>query len=104
TRLTLCRLGVDVATTLGINYNRLILLVNALIAVAVGVVAAVIGNLPFLGLIVPNIISMLRGDDLRSNLPWVCVMGMGTIMLCDILSRVIIIDRKSTRLNSSHVK
>lgn len=89
-RLTLAGLGEDVATTLGVNYNRLILFVNALIAVAVGVVAAVIGNLPFLGLIVPNIISMLRGDDLRSNLPWVCVLGMGTIMLCDILSRIII--------------
>jgi len=72
-RLTLAGLGEDVATTLGVNYNRLILLANALIAVAVGIVAAVIGNIPFLGLIVPNIISMIRGDDLRSNLPWVCI-------------------------------
>lgn len=89
-RLTLAGLGEDVATALGVNYKRLILLANLLIAVAVGIVASVIGNLPFLGLIVPNIISMIRGDDLRSNLPWVCVMGMGTIMLCDIISRVII--------------
>lgn len=89
-RLTLAGLGEDVATSLGVNYNRLILLANALIAVAVGIVAAVIGNLPFLGLIVPNIVSMFRGDDLRSNLPWVCVIGMGTITLCDILSRTII--------------
>lgn len=89
-RLTLAGLGEDIAKTLGVNYNRIILLANALVAVAVGIVAAVIGNLPFLGLIVPNIVSMFRGDDLKSNLPWVCVMGMGTIMLCDILSRVII--------------
>src|SRR5690606_13648359 len=46
-RLTLAGLGEDVATTLGVNYNRLILLANALIAVAVGIVAAVIGNIPF---------------------------------------------------------
>jgi len=89
-RLTLAGLGEDVATNLGVNYNRLILLANALVAVAVGIVAAVIGNLPFLGLIVPNIVSMFRGDDLRSNLPWVCVIGMGTITLCDIISRTII--------------
>ncbi|WP_404457622.1 ABC transporter permease [Oceanobacillus kapialis] len=89
-RLTLAGLGEDVATTLGVNYNTLILLANGLIAVAVGIVAAVIGNLPFLGLIVPNIISMIRGDDLRSNLPWVCLVGMGTIMVCDIISRTII--------------
>lgn len=89
-KLTIAGLGEDVATNLGVNYNRLILLANALIAVAVGIVAAVIGNLPFLGLIVPNIVSMFRGDDLRSNLPWVCVIGMGTITLCDIISRTII--------------
>ncbi|NMM53633.1 iron chelate uptake ABC transporter family permease subunit [Paenibacillus aquistagni] len=89
-RLTLAGLGEDVATNLGVNYNRIILLANGLIAVAVGIVAAVIGNLPFLGLIVPNIVSMFRGDDLRSNLPWVCVIGMSTITLCDIISRTII--------------
>jgi len=89
-RLTLAGLGEDVATALGVNYSRLILLANALVATAVGIVAAVIGNIPFLGLIVPNIVSMVRGDDLRSNLPWVCVIGMGTITLCDIISRVII--------------
>lgn len=89
-RLTLAGLGEDVATSLGVNYNRIILFGTALISLAVGIVAAVIGNLPFLGLIVPNIVSLFRGDDLRSNLPWVCVLGMGTIMICDILSRIII--------------
>ncbi|WP_445744926.1 ABC transporter permease [Paenibacillus sp. FSL M7-0656] len=89
-RLTLAGLGEDVATSLGVNYDRIILLGTALISLVVGIVAAVIGNLPFLGLIVPNIVSMFRGDDLRSNLPWVCLLGMGSIIVCDILSRVII--------------
>lgn len=89
-RLTLAGLGEDVATSLGVNYNRIVLIGTALISFAVGIVAAVIGNLPFLGLIVPNIVSMYRGDDLRSNLPWVCVLGMGIITLCDIISRTII--------------
>lgn len=89
-RLTLAGLGEDVATNLGVNYNRIVIIGTGLISVAVGIVAAVIGNLPFLGLIVPNIVSMIRGDDLRSNLPWVCVLGMGTITVCDIISRTII--------------
>lgn len=89
-RLTLAGLGEDIATSLGVNYNRIVLLGTALISFAVGIVTAVIGNLPFLGLIVPNVISMYRGDDLRSNLPWVCLLGMGTITLCDIISRTII--------------
>lgn len=89
-RLTLAGLGEDIATSLGLNYNRIVLLGTGLISLAVGIVAAVIGNLPFLGLIVPNIVSMYRGDNLRGNLPWVCLLGMGTITICDIISRTII--------------
>ena len=89
-RFTLAGLGEDVAISLGVNYNKIILLGTGLIAVAIGIVTAVIGNLPFLGLIVPNVVSMYRGDHLRSNLPWVCVLGMGIITLCDIISRTII--------------
>ncbi|WP_371816148.1 ABC transporter permease [Exiguobacterium sp. s150] len=89
-RLTLAGLGEDVATSLGVNYNQLMMVATGLIALSVGVVATVIGNLPFLGLIVPNLVSMFRGDDLRSNLPWVCVVGMGAILVSDLISRTII--------------
>jgi len=89
-RLTLAGLGEDIATSLGANYNQIVILGTGLISLAVGIVAAVIGSLPFLGLIVPNIVSLYRGDDLRGNLPWVCVLGMGSITLCDIISRAII--------------
>ena len=89
-KLTLAGLGEDVATNLGVNYNKIVILGAALISFSVGIVTAVIGNLPFLGLIVPNLVSMYRGDNLRGNLPWVCVLGMGTIMICDIISRTII--------------
>ena len=33
---------------------------------------------------------MLRGDDLRSNLPWVCVLGIATVAVCDLIGRLII--------------
>lgn len=89
-KLTLAGLGQDMTTSLGLNYNNIVLLGTGLISFAVGIVAAVIGNLPFLGLIVPNIVCMYRGDDLRGNLPWVCVIGMATILVCDIISRTII--------------
>ena len=89
-KLTLAGLGQDVATSLGVNYNKIVIIGTGLISFTVGIVTAVIGNLPFLGLIVPNIVSMYRGDNLRSNLPWVCVLGMGVITLCDIISRIII--------------
>lgn len=89
-RLTVAGLGESVTTSLGLNYQSIILIGTALVSISVGLVAAVIGNLPFLGLIVPNIVSRFRGDHLRQNLPWVAVVGMGTILVADILSRVLI--------------
>ncbi|OFQ58368.1 ABC transporter permease [Corynebacterium sp. HMSC074H12] len=89
-KLTVAGLGEDIATNIGLNYKRMILLGTGLIAVATGVVTVVVGSLPFLGLIVPNVVSMLRGDDLRSNLPWVCLLGIATVTLCDLIGRTII--------------
>lgn len=89
-RLTVAGLGEDIATNVGLNYNRIVLLGTGLIAIATGVVTVVVGNLPFLGLIVPNIVSLFRGDDLRSNLPWVCLLGIAIVTICDIISRTII--------------
>ncbi|MBP3089196.1 ABC transporter permease [Corynebacterium sp. sy017] len=89
-RLTIAGLGEDVATNVGLNYNRIVIIATGLIAIATGVVTVVVGSLPFLGLIVPNIVSMWRGDDVRSNLPWVCLAGIALITTCDLLARTII--------------
>ena len=89
-RLTVAGLGEDIATNVGVNYQRVVLLGTGLVAIATGVVTVVVGNLPFLGLIVPNVVSMIRGDDLRSNLPWVCLLGISVVTVCDIISRIII--------------
>jgi len=89
-RLTVVGLGEDIATNIGLNYNRMLLLGTSLIAVATGVVTVVVGSLPFLGLIVPNVVSMVRGDDLRSNLPWVCLLGIGIVTVCDLVGRIVI--------------
>ena len=89
-RFTVAGLGKEVATNIGLNYNQVILIGTILVAIATGVVTVVVGSLPFLGLIVPNIVSMLRGDDLRSNLPWVCLLGIAIVTICDLIGRVII--------------
>ncbi|GAB3693046.1 ABC transporter permease [Corynebacterium nasicanis] len=89
-RLTVAGMGEEVATNVGLNYNRMVLIGTGLIAVATGVVTVVVGSLPFLGLIVPNIVSLFRGDDLRSNLPWVALLGIGIVTTCDLIGRTII--------------
>lgn len=88
-RLTVAGLGKDVATNVGLNYQRILLLGTAMVAVATGVTTVVVGFLPFVGLVVPNMVSLLRGDDLRSNLPWVCLGGIAVVTLCDIIGRTI---------------
>lgn len=66
-RFTVAGLGKDIATGVGLNYERIVLLGVGLVSLVTGVVTVVVGSLPFLGLIVPNLVSMVRGDDLRST-------------------------------------
>jgi len=88
-RFTVAGLGEEIATNVGLNYRRMMIIGTTLVALATGVTTVVVGFLPFLGLVVPNLVSMIRGDDLRSNIPWVCVGGAGLIIACDILGRVV---------------
>ncbi|MGY3775841.1 ABC transporter permease [Helcococcus sueciensis] len=89
-KLTLVGLGKDVATNLGLNYKKIILVSNVLVSIATGLVASVVGNVPFLGILVPNLVSMYRGDNLRENLPYTCLSAMVVIMIADIIGRTII--------------
>lgn len=89
-RLTVAGLGADVARNIGVNYERVVLLATVLVAVATGVTSVVVGFLPFLGLIVPNIVSMLRGDNVRGNLPWVAALGAALILACDLVGRTVV--------------
>jgi iron complex transport system permease protein len=89
-RFTAAGLGKDIATNIGLSYERVVLMGVGLVAVTTGVVTVIVGALPFLGLIVPNLVSMVRGDDLRSNLPWVFLTGIWIVTVCDLIGRTII--------------
>ncbi|PDP85896.1 iron ABC transporter permease [Glycomyces fuscus] len=88
-RLTVAGLGRDVAVSVGLDYRTVMALGVGIVAVVSGVVVSVVGSLPFLGLIVPNLVSMAVGDHVRRGVPWVCLLGGGVLVLCDILSRVV---------------
>lgn len=88
-QFTVAGLGKDMATNVGLNYTVVLFLGTAMVAVATGVTATVVGTLPFLGLVVPNIVALFRGDDLRSNLPWVCLTGIAIVTVCDLIGRTI---------------
>jgi len=89
-RFTVAGLGKEIATNVGLNYERVVLLGVGLVAIVTGIVTVVIGALPFLGLIVPNLVSMMRGDNLRTNIPWVFLVGIWIVTICDLIGRVII--------------
>ncbi|WP_336990935.1 ABC transporter permease [Leucobacter sp. VD1] len=89
-RITVAGLGKDMATSVGVRYEAILIAGTALVAVAAGVTTVVVGFLPLLGLVVPNMVSMIRGDNVRSNLPWVCLGGIALVVACDIVGRVVI--------------
>lgn len=89
-RFTVAGLGKDIATNVGLDYERIVLLGVGLVSVVTGTVTVIVGSLPFLGLIVPNLVSMVRGGDLRSNIPWVLLAGIWVVTICDLIGRTII--------------
>lgn len=88
-RFTVAGLGRDTAVGLGLPYGVVLATGLSLVAIVSAVVVVVVGALPFLGLVVPNVAALLVGDNLRRTIPWVAVGGAGLVLLCDVLGRVI---------------
>ncbi|MCZ4078180.1 iron chelate uptake ABC transporter family permease subunit [Rhodococcus sp. H36-A4] len=89
-RFTVAGLGKDLATNVGLRYEQIVFVGVAMVAVATGVTTVVVGFIPFLGLIVPNLVSMMLGDDVHKNLPWVALVGAGLLLACDLIGRVVV--------------
>ncbi|WP_432562212.1 ABC transporter permease [Kineococcus sp. SYSU DK003] len=89
-RFTIAGLGAEVSTNLGLDHGRVVFLGSALVALATGITTVVVGFIPFLGLVVPNVVSMLRGDDVRRNLPWVVLASVALVVVCDLVGRTVV--------------
>jgi iron complex transport system permease protein len=88
-RFTVAGMGKDFTTNLGLNYRRVMVLGLVIVSVVSAVVLVSVGSIPFLGLIVPNLVSMLVGDNMRRTVPWVAIGGAGMVLACDIVGRLI---------------
>ncbi|WP_025342605.1 ABC transporter permease [Mannheimia varigena] len=88
-KLTIAGLGENISTNLGINYKQMTWLALVVVALITSIVVVTVGQIPFIGLVVPNIVSRIAGDRLRKNLPTVVVLGANLVLACDILGRVI---------------
>ncbi|PPB50945.1 iron ABC transporter permease [Arthrobacter pityocampae] len=88
-RFTVAGMGEEFTTNLGLDYRRTMNLGLVLVSLISAVVVVVVGAIPFLGLIVPNLVSLLIGDNVRRAVPWIAVLGAGFVLACDILGRII---------------
>ncbi|MBG9983128.1 iron chelate uptake ABC transporter family permease subunit [Aerococcaceae bacterium DSM 111020] len=89
-RFMIIALGKDIATNLGINYSLFILIGLALVSSISAISLVVAGSLPFLGMVVPNVVSLFFGDHLRETLPLVALGGAILLIVSDILSRLLV--------------
>jgi len=88
-RFTVAGLGRDVATNLGLDHRAVMALGLGIVAIVSAVVLVSVGGIPFLGLIVPNVVSLTMGDNLRRTVPWVAIGGAGFVLVGDIVGRLI---------------
>ncbi|WP_108396053.1 ABC transporter permease [Devosia submarina] len=88
-RFTVAGMGKDFTTNLGLNYQRVMVLGLVIVSLVSAVVLVSVGSIPFLGLIIPNLVSLMVGDNMRRTVPWVAVMGAGFVLACDILGRIL---------------
>jgi iron complex transport system permease protein len=88
-RFTVVGLGQDFSVNLGLSYRSVIRLGLVLVSVVSAVVVVTVGAIPFLGLVVPNVVSIFLGDNVRRAIPWVAVLGAAFVLACDIIGRVV---------------
>ncbi|RBW46037.1 ABC transporter permease [Loktanella sp. D2R18] len=82
-------LGRTASINLGLNYTQAMLIGLVAISVVAALTVTTVGMIPFVGLVVPNIVSRLVGDHLRNTLPLIALMGALLTLASDIIGRVL---------------
>lgn len=89
-KFTIASMGEDFSINLGINYQKIVTLGLVLVSFITSLVVVTVGSIPFVGLIIPNIISMTKGDSIRNTIFDIGLIGAIFVLFCDIIGRIII--------------
>jgi len=89
-RFTVIGMGRDFATNIGVNYALLMAVGVILVAMIVGSVVVTAGVIPFIGLVAPNLIRLVTGDNLRRAIPLAALLGAALLLAADLLGRLLI--------------
>ena len=88
-RFSVAGMGESFAVNLGIPYTRVVTIGLVIASVVTAVVVVTVGSIPFLGLVVPNLVTLAMGDNLRRVLPVTAVTGAAFVLVCDVIGRTI---------------
>jgi iron complex transport system permease protein len=89
-KFTVAGMGEDFSSNLGLNYNSVVNIGLVIVSLCTSLVIITVGNIPYLGLIVPNIVTMFNGDNMKKNIIPVSIFGALFILICDMFGRLII--------------
>lgn len=83
-------MGKDFSKNLGVHYNLVLFMGLTIAAMITASVVVVVGSISYIGLIVPNIVAMFKGDRIRGTLIDTALFGAIFVLLCDIIARSVI--------------
>lgn len=89
-KFTIIGMGEDISSNLGLNYNRISNIGVTIVSLISALVVITVGSIPFIGLIVPNIVSLFKGDNLSKNIWITALFGANFVLICDIIGRIVI--------------
>ena len=90
THFNIVGMGKDFSQNLGVNYNLVLFLGLGIAAMITASVVVVVGAISYIGLIVPNLVALFKGDKIKGTLIDTALFGAVFVLACDMLGRVII--------------
>ncbi|WP_275338191.1 ABC transporter permease [Staphylococcus delphini] len=95
-QFTIAGMGKSFSVNLGLHYEKVVNIGLVIASIITALVVVTVGMMPFLGLIVPNLVSLFRGDHLKNALPHTAVFGALFVMICDVIGRLVIFPYEMT--------
>lgn len=89
-RLTIVGMGKTITTNLGLHYNTMITIALVIVSAMTSSVVVTVGSIPFVGLIIPNMVTLIKGDHLKNSIGFTALLGANFLLLSDLLSRRLI--------------
>ncbi len=89
-KFTIAGMGEEFSINLGLKYKQVVNIGLIIVALVTTLVVLTVGMIPFLGLIIPNIVSIYMGDHLKKSLSHTALLGAVFVLACDIFGRIII--------------